>query len=172
MVTNPAAPPPAARQRAAAGSTKVNKMAQPDDPAALRAEPTPSTIGGRLHGRLDRIRANPTGRVALKVTIGTLGALVVAVGVVLIPLPGPGWALVILGLAILAVEFVWARHLLHFTRRHVQSWTRWVTRQSLPLRLAIGAVGMVFVGAIVWLSVRVTFGVDLIELGLRLVTGG
>jgi uncharacterized protein (TIGR02611 family) len=154
-------------------------MSHPDgfDPDTRRAEPglagapPPPGVGGRLHDVLDRIRANSTGRLALKITIGTLGTLVVALGVVLIPLPGPGWALVILGLAILAVEFVWARHLLRFTKRHVQSWTHWVGRQSLPLRCVIGAVGLAFVGAVVWISVKLSFGIDLIAVGRDLVTG-
>src|SRR3954468_6215804 len=89
---------------------------------------------GSTVGVLERIRANPTGRMALKVGVGVLGTLVVALGVVLLPLPGPGWAVIILGLAIWAVEFTWARNLLQFTRRQVRSWTRWTTRQSLPVR--------------------------------------
>jgi uncharacterized protein (TIGR02611 family) len=112
---------------------------------------------------LDRIRNNPTGRLVLKIAIGTLGTLVVALGIVLIPFPGPGWAIVILGLAIWSLEFVWAKNLLDFTKRHVQSWTRWVRRQSLPMRAVIGVVGLIFVAAIVWASVRVSFGVDLAE---------
>jgi uncharacterized protein (TIGR02611 family) len=116
-------------------------------------------------GVLDRVRANRTGRLALRIGIGTLGALVVAVGIVLIPFPGPGWAIVILGLAIWAIEFTWARNLLEFTKRHVQSWTRWVGRQSLPMRALIGLVGLIFVSAIVWASVRLSFGVDLISVG-------
>jgi uncharacterized protein (TIGR02611 family) len=110
---------------------------------------------------LDRIRNNPTGRLVLKIAIGTLGTLVVALGIVLIPFPGPGWAIVILGLAIWSLEFVWAKNLLDFTKRHVQSWTRWVRRQSLPMRAVIGVVGLIFVAAIVWASVRLSFGVDL-----------
>jgi uncharacterized protein (TIGR02611 family) len=113
-------------------------------------------------GVLDRIRNNPTGRLALKITIGVLGGLVVALGIVLIPFPGPGWAIVILGLAIWAIEFAWARNLLEFTKRHVQSWTRWIGRQSWPIRAVVGVVGLVFVSAIVWISVRVSLGVDLI----------
>src|SRR5690349_5487668 len=101
-------------------------------------------------GVLEKIRANPTGRLALKIGIGTVGTLVVALGIVLIPFPGPGWAIVILGLAIWALEFAWARNLLEFTRRHVRSWTRWIGRQPWPARLLIGAVGLVFVAAIVW----------------------
>jgi len=112
-------------------------------------------------GVLDRIRANPTGRLALKIGVGALGAVVVAVGIVLIPFPGPGWAIVILGLAIWAVEFHWARRLLHFTKRHVQSWTHWVMRQSLPMRALIGLAGFIFISGVVWLSVKLTMGIDL-----------
>jgi uncharacterized protein (TIGR02611 family) len=134
------------------------------------AEPEPTTTHvavaddepGWIHRTLDTIRANPTGRVALKVTVGTLGAVVVAIGIALIPLPGPGWAIVILGLAIWAIEFVWARHLLQFTRRQVSTWTHWVGRQSLGLRFVIGAVGLVFVSAVVWLSVKLSLNIDLI----------
>jgi uncharacterized protein (TIGR02611 family) len=114
-------------------------------------------------GVLDKIRANPSGRMALKIGIGVLGGLVVALGIILIPFPGPGWAIVILGLAIWSLEFAWAKHLLEFTKRHVQSWTHWVTRQSLPLRLLIGVGGMIFVSAVVWLSVRLSTGIDLIQ---------
>jgi len=114
-------------------------------------------------GVLSKIRATPTGRLALKIGIGVLGGLVIAIGIILIPLPGPGWGIVILGLAIWAIEFVWAKHLLEFTKRQVKAWTSWVGRQSLPVRGVIGVVGLVFVAGVVWASVRVSFGVDLIE---------
>lgn len=120
---------------------------------------------------LDRIRAKPTGRLALKIGIGVLGTVVVAVGLLLIPLPGPGWAIVILGLAILAVEFAWARRLLHFTKKHVQSWTHWVLRQSLPVRGVIGLVGFIFISAVVWISVKLTMGVDLASVIWNFFTG-
>src|SRR3954471_18655231 len=113
--------------------------------------------GGPVLGVLNRVRANPTGRLALRICIGVLGTLVIGLGLVLIPLPGPGWAIVILGLAIWALEFRWARSLLHFTRRHVQAWTKWVVRQSVPVRILLGAVGLMFVAMVVWASVRVTF---------------
>ncbi|BEL12272.1 TIGR02611 family protein [Actinoplanes sichuanensis] len=115
---------------------------------------------------LDRIRSNSTGRLALKIGVGIVGGLVVAIGIILIPFPGPGWAIVILGLAILAVEFHWARGVLAFTKRHVQSWTHWIARQSLPLRALIGVVGMLFISAVVWASVKVSLHVDLIQVSL------
>jgi uncharacterized protein (TIGR02611 family) len=112
-------------------------------------------------GVLDRIRANRTGRLALRIGVGTLGTLVIALGIVLIPFPGPGWAIVILGLAIWAIEFTWAKNLLEFTKRHVQSWTHWVGRQSIPVRALVGVVGLIFVGFIVWASVLLSFDVNL-----------
>jgi uncharacterized protein (TIGR02611 family) len=122
-------------------------------------------------GVLHKIRQNPTGRLALKVGIGVLGGVVVAVGIVLIPFPGPGWAIVILGLAIWAVEFAWAKNLLEFTKRHVQSWTHWIARQTWPIRLLVGLVGMIFVSAVVWASVRVSLGVNLFTEAKDLLTG-
>ena len=114
-------------------------------------------------GVLDKIRANQTGRLALKIGIGVLGSLVIALGIVLIPFPGPGWAIVILGLAIWAIEFAWAKHLLDFTKRHVKAWTSWIGRQSLPIRGLLGVACLIFVAGVVWASVRVSLGVDLVQ---------
>lgn len=116
----------------------------------------------RVSTTLALIRANPTGRLALKALVAITGAIVVTIGIALIPLPGPGWLLVIAGLGIWAVEFHWARRLLTFTRRHVYNWTGWVTRQSLSVRLAIGLVGIVFVSTVVWLSLKLSTGIDVV----------
>ncbi|MEV4119681.1 TIGR02611 family protein [Micromonospora sp. NPDC049645] len=116
----------------------------------------------RISMTLDLIRANPTGRIALKIFIAIAGALVVTIGIALIPLPGPGWLLVIAGLGIWAVEYHWARRLLGFTRRHVHGWTRWVTRQSLLVRIVLGSVGLVFVATVVWLSLKYSLGIDVV----------
>lgn len=120
---------------------------------------------GPVTGLLDRIRVNRTGRLALRIGIGILGALVVALGIVLIPFPGPGWAIVILGLAIWALEFAWAKALLTVTKRYVRAWTRWMAAQPWPVRGLIGVAGLLLVMAIVWGSVKLSFGVDLVSEG-------
>ncbi|GGN61141.1 hypothetical protein GCM10010112_17970 [Actinoplanes lobatus] len=101
--------------------------------------------------------------------MGIVGGLVVAVGIVLIPFPGPGWAIVILGLAILAVEFAWAKGVLAFTKRHVQNWTHWVGRQTLGVRALIGVLGMIFISFVVWLSVLLSFDLNLFTWSLDFV---
>ncbi len=108
---------------------------------------------GRL---LDRMRATPAGRLAVRIGVGVLGTLVVIVGIILLPLPGPGWAIIFLGLAIWSVEFRWAKRLLGYARARVHRWRDWYARQGWPTRIVVGAGTALLVLAIVagalWLS--------------------
>lgn len=51
-----------------------------------------------------------------KVAVGLLGGMLVAAGLVLMVLPGPGIAVALLGLAVLAREFSWAKRALQWSR--------------------------------------------------------
>jgi uncharacterized protein (TIGR02611 family) len=82
--------------------------------------------------------------------VGVVGGLVVVIGLILVPFPGPGWLIVIVGLFILASEFTWAQRLLDFVKAKVKAWTDWVTDQSWPVRLAVGLVTAAFVGAVLY----------------------
>lgn len=68
--------------------------------------------------------------------MGVLGALVLAVGIIAIPYPGPGWLIVFAGLAILASEFAWAKQVLRYARGKYDAWTDWLGRQSVVVRMA------------------------------------
>lgn len=54
-------------------------------------------------------------RFGKRVGIAIAGGLVVLVGIVLLPLPGPGSVVIVLGLAILSLEFdrprIWIEHI-------------------------------------------------------------
>ncbi|MCB5908558.1 TIGR02611 family protein [Streptomyces pinistramenti] len=54
-----------------------------------------------------------------QVGVFVVGLAVVAVGVVMLPLPGPGWLVIFAGMAIWATEFVWAQLVLRWTKRKV-----------------------------------------------------
>jgi uncharacterized protein (TIGR02611 family) len=82
-----------------------------------------------------------------KLLIGTIGGIIVVIGLLLIPLPGPGWALVFVGLAVWATEFHWAYRLLRFGRRVLRDWTAWAKRQSLLIRLLLGLLGLLVLAA-------------------------
>ena len=92
-----------------------------------------------------RIAARRSLDTPYRVLVGLVGGLVVAFGIVTIPLPGPGWLTVIAGLFVLATEFAWAERLLAFTRRHVEGWTAWLGRQPVVVRLAVALLTAAFV---------------------------
>ena len=85
-----------------------------------------------------------------RITIGVVGSAIVVGGLVLIPLPGPGWLIVFAGLALLATEFAWAGRLLDYARAKVRKWTDWVTHQSLFVRAAIGLGSLALIAGAVW----------------------
>lgn len=74
-----------------------------------------------LRGFLRRCRAwvdrYPKVRWVYRVAVGLLGTLIIVVGVVLIPLPGPGWLIVFLGVATLGTEFPAAHRVSAFMKR-------------------------------------------------------
>ena len=90
-----------------------------------------------------------------RVGVGVVGTLVVAFGIVTIPLPGPGWLTVIAGLFVLATEFAWAERLLAYTRRRVAEWTGWLGRQPVVVRVAVALLTAAFVCAVVVLTLHV-----------------
>jgi len=106
----------------------------------------------KVEARPSRRRRRPRwatrspGMLALyRVGVALVGGLVLAVGIVLIPYPGPGWLIVFAGLAILAAEFHWARRLLGFLRRRYRAWSGWLRRRHWTIRL----LALLFTAAIV-----------------------
>ncbi len=59
------------------------------------------------------------GKGARKVIVPVVGFVVLAAGVVMLVLPGPGVAVIFLGLAILSTRFRWAKQALKKTREWI-----------------------------------------------------
>ncbi len=55
------------------------------------------------------IKSTPAGKLAWRLLIGFIGGIVTFLGLLFILTPGPGIAVLIIGLAILATEFAWAK---------------------------------------------------------------
>lgn len=87
---------------------------------------------------------------ARKIGVALAGGLVLAAGIAMIPLPGPGWLVVVLGLWILSTEFVWAERLLDQIRdkvidaAHTAAGNKWSTGLSVLGGLSIIAAGIVW----------------------------
>src|SRR5918911_4363999 len=86
----------------------------------------------------ERIRARRTSRAVYRFVVALLGVAITLCGLLLVPLPGPGWLIVFAGLALLATEFDPARRVLEFGRRTLQAWTAWLARQRMAVRAGVG----------------------------------
>ncbi|WP_304455555.1 PGPGW domain-containing protein [Nocardiopsis sp. YSL2] len=66
------------------------------------------------------MHTHPALHLPWRVLVGTVGAVVILAGLVMMVFPGPGIASVLLGLVILSTEFRWANSLV----RPVRVWSR------------------------------------------------
>ena len=107
---------------------------------------------------------NNIGRSSKKALVGVLGGLVVLLGLILIPYPGPGWLVVFSGLAILSTEFVFASRVLEYARGKYDAWTLWFKRQSWPVQILVLSFTCVVVLLTLWLVNA--FGIIVNVLGL------
>jgi uncharacterized protein (TIGR02611 family) len=105
----------------------------------------------------DNLRDRPVADLTYRVVVGVVGLAVLGAGVVAIPYPGPGWAIVFIGLAILATEFDWARRLLKYTRERydrVMDWFKaqglWVQALGFALTAAVVVGTLWLLGAVSW----------------------
>lgn len=81
-----------------------------------------------------------------RVGVAVVGGVVLLVGIVTIPYPGPGWLIVFAGLAILATEFKWARRILHVAKDKYTYWQQWLQQQNMWTRaVVLIATGLVVI---------------------------
>ena len=116
------------------------------EPASTADDARPRS---RLTGLRSRVRALPGGALIWRIAITAAGVLVIAVGVILLPLPGPGWVIIFAGLGLLATEYSWAARLLAWARALVVRWTRWAARQPLALRIVLSILALAALLALV-----------------------
>jgi len=63
-------------------------------------------------------------------------------GLALVPLPGPGWAIVFVGLGMLALEFKWAENLMEKVLNRLEA-AQQAARNATPLQKALGIAATV-----------------------------
>jgi uncharacterized protein (TIGR02611 family) len=68
------------------------------------------------------------------------GFTLLAAGVVMIVTPGPGWLVILLGLSLLAAEFIWARRLMERMKREGGRMRDAVSRYMPSRNAPVGAV--------------------------------
>ncbi|MFD8284483.1 TIGR02611 family protein [Streptomyces sp. SID8361] len=129
------------------GATGAPQVAAGGD--ASKREPA---LGSRAPRFIKRSR---TLHLSWQVGVFIVGLGVVGVGIVLLPLPGPGWLVIFAGMAIWATEFVWAQLVLAWTKRKVteaahRALDPKVRRRNLILTSVAVVICAVAVSVYVW----------------------
>lgn len=87
---------------------------------------------GRFMARWRRlIRKYPWLNLTYKIIVTVLGVGIMVIGLILVPLPGPGWLIVFIGLTVLGSEYHWARRFTSWLRRQLaRFWAWWRARRE------------------------------------------
>ncbi|MFJ6570310.1 TIGR02611 family protein [Streptomyces sp. NPDC091292] len=103
-------------------------------------------LGSRAPGF---IQARRTLHLSWQVGVFIVGLAVVAAGIVMLPLPGPGWLVIFGGMAIWATEFVWAQLVLRWTKRKVTEAAQRALDPKVRRRnMILTAIGLVIVAVL------------------------
>ncbi|MEU6091162.1 TIGR02611 family protein [Streptomyces sp. NPDC047085] len=89
-----------------------------------------------------------------QVGVFVVGLAVVVAGIIMLPLPGPGWVVIFGGMAIWATEFVWAQLVLRWTKRKVtEAAQRALDPRVRRRNITLTVIGLVIVGVLVGIYV-------------------
>lgn len=118
---------------------------------------TPPVAPRRLRSLAPRfVRRRPVLRLTWQVAIFFVGVAILAAGAVMLVTPGPGWAAIIVGFAVLATEFVWAQRILASVKRYaLRAKDRAMEPRTRRILLVSGVLVALLVGAgCTWYLVR------------------
>ncbi|MFG3147462.1 TIGR02611 family protein [Streptomyces sp. NPDC048243] len=124
------------------GSDEPGEVAMADDEADNER-----ALGSRAP---EFVKARRALHVSWQVGVFVVGLAVVGAGVVMLPLPGPGWLVIFGGMAIWATEFVWAQLVLRWTKRKVTEATQRALDPRVRRRnIILTSIGLVIVAVVV-----------------------
>ncbi|MCF3147000.1 TIGR02611 family protein [Streptomyces platensis] len=109
------------------------------------AAPAEKPLGSRAPHFIKRSRPL---HVSWQVGVFVVGLAVVVAGVIMLPLPGPGWLVIFGGMAIWATEFVWAQLVLRWTKRKVTEAAQRALDPKVRRRnIILTTIGLVIIAA-------------------------
>ena len=110
-------------------------------------EPEPTPRRRFIDGVKERRERHRERSKIVRAAVALAGFVVVLLGLAMIPLPGPGLLVTAAGLAILALEFVWAERVLERTVDQMSKATESVKRTNRAQRVILGLLGVHVVAA-------------------------
>ena len=118
-----------------------------------------SKPGERFKDRYRRRQQEP-GHIVNRIVLVILGSIIAVGSLLTAPLPGPGFATVFLGLAILAGELLPAARFLDWSEvlfRQLWQFVRNIWGMGLAGKIAVVVVAAILVGALLFVAYRLLF---------------
>ncbi|WP_460063568.1 TIGR02611 family protein [Streptomyces sp. YKOK-I1] len=114
-------------------------------------EPQDQGLGSRAP---EFVKARRVLHLSWQVGVFVIGLAVVVAGIIMLPLPGPGWIVIFGGMAIWATEFVWAQLVLRWTKRKVTEATARALDPKVRRRnIILTSIGLVVIGVLMGIYV-------------------
>lgn len=135
----------------------------------LTATPSSDDASSVVRPRAGQSRAalRWVGRSSKRLAVLAIGLTAVGAGVAMLVLPGPGIVVIVLGLAVLATEFVWAERALDRTTTKAATVAgKFSSNSSGRIALAASGLGLILAGVLAIAMVsKAVIGVSLIVAG-------
>ena len=114
-----------------------------------------------------QLARNPVTNQAYRVGVAVVGALIVIAGLAMVPLVGPGWLVVFVGIGLWSSEFVWASRLLGWGKQQLHRWNHWMGQQTWWVKGLFGLFTFACVVGAMWLVMAVSGVPGLLPDGLE-----
>lgn len=102
------------------------------------------------------IRTHPVGGLVYRSFIAVLGLLLIITGLPMVPLVGPGWAIIFIGLFLWSTEFIWARRVTQFVKAEVKAFEQYTLALPWKAKIPLLCLSAVFGWFCFWLALLVT----------------
>ncbi|GHH14785.1 TIGR02611 family protein [Streptomyces rubradiris] len=132
------------------GSDEPGEVAVASNKAKTDRQETAEEAGSGLGSRAPEfIKSRRLLHLSWQVGVFVVGFAVVVAGIIMLPLPGPGWVVIFGGMAIWATEFVWAQLVLRWTKRKVTEAAQRALDPKVRRRnIALTVIGLVIIGVL------------------------
>jgi len=122
----------------------------------------PANVTRRWARWRDRLRGRRKTEFVYRIVVGVIGLAVLGLGILAIPYPGPGWAIVFVGLGILATEFDWARRLLAYAKERYDKVMDWFHQRHAAVQILGGVFTALIVAVTLWLLGALDWSAELV----------
>ena len=94
---------------------------------ALHQDTEKNLLDEKSYGKFRRWlgKQHSSVRITYKIAIAVAGGIVIMLGLIIVPLPGPGWLIVFMGFAILGLEFPAAKRVHTYIKKKAQALLSW-----------------------------------------------